>query len=238
MKQLVFKGTGLFSICIMCMVLFTACGGKNNDNSISNEKRERLYANIADDGITNVIINGNARSVVIEQGINDYFEFYNADLNNKNEYEMNCNEDSGILNIDIMMKNPDADNNILGSIVIVVPVKEFKTVEAGGAFRHIYFETLNSDVLIHANDSVVVLNLEADRLVHNITLEGSASEVFRDVSIYLDKLPDNISMDLNTVQGGNISVPEDLFKENKLESGSGKPSISIQNANSITLYLQ
>lgn len=220
------------------MVLFTACGGKNNDNSISNEKRERLYANIADDGITNVIINGNARSVVIEQGINDYFEFYNADLNNKNEYEMNCNEDSGILNIDIMMKNPDADNNILGSIVIVVPAKEFKTVEAGGAFRHIYFETLNSDVLIHANDSVVVLNLEADRLVHNITLEGSASEVFRDVSIYLDKLPDNISMDLNTVQGGNISVPEDLFKENKLESGSGKPSISIQNANSITLYLQ
>lgn len=220
------------------MVLFTACGGKNNDNSISNEKRERLYANIADDGITNVIINGNARSVVIEQGINDYFEFYNADLNNKNEYEMNCNEDSGILNIDIMMKNPDADNNILGSIVIVIPAKEFKTVEAGGAFRHIYFETLNSDVLVHANDSVVVLNLEADRLGHNITLEGSASEVFRDVSIYLDKLPDNISMDLNTVQGGNISVPEDLFKENKLESGSGKPSISIQNANSITLYLQ
>lgn len=179
MKQLVFKGIGLFSICIMCMVLFTACGGKNNDNSISNEKRERLYANIA-----------------------------------------------------------DADNNILGSIVIVIPAKEFKTVEAGGAFRHIYFKTLNSDVLVHANDSVVVLNLEADRLVHNITLEGSASEVFRDVSIYLDKLPDNISMDLNTVQGGNISVPEDLFKENKLESGSGKPSISIQNANSITLYLQ
>lgn len=45
-------------------------------------------------------------------------------------------------------------------------------------------------------------------------------------------------MDLNTIQNGTISTPEGFLKENKLELGSGKPSVSISNANAIKLYIE
>lgn len=254
MKQLVLKGIRLFSLCIFCMIIITGCnGGKDNldsviaeeeksyteaaDNTIRNEKREMIHENIPGDSISNVIINGNARSVVVEQGVNDYFEFYNADLNDQNEYEIQCDEDGDILNINIMMQNPDSSNNILGSIVLAIPPKEFEKVESIGTFRQIHFYTLNSDVFVSANSPIVGLHLEADQLEHNITLDGSESDTFQNVSVYLDKLPDNIKLDFNTIENGRISAPENLLKDNRLELGSGKPSISIRNTDTIDLYI-
>lgn len=255
MERHILKGIRLFSLCIFCMVIFTACNGEKDtldsaiaeeeksytetaDTTIRNERREMIHENIPGDSITNVIINGNARSVVVEQGVNNYFEFYNADLNDQNKYEVNCDEDGDILNINIMMQNPDSSNNILGSIVLAIPQKEFEKVESIGTFRQIHFDTLNSDVFVSANSPIVGLNLEADQLEHNITLDGSESDIFQIVSVYLDKLPDNIKLDFNTIEGGRISAPENLLKDNKLELGTGKPSVSIRNTDTIDLYIQ
>lgn len=85
--------------------------------------------------------------------------------------------------------------------------------------------TINSDVLIHDNRSSVNLDLVADQLDHNITLYGSESNEFRDVSVYLDKLPDNVKMELNLIQGGTIDDQQSILKKNRLELGSGKPVI-------------
>lgn len=254
MKQHVLKWIRLLSLCIFCMIVITACNGEKDtldsiiaeaersytetdDNTISNEKREMIHENISSDSITKVIINGNARSVVVEQGANEYFEFYNADLNDQNKYEVHCNQDGDTLNIDIIMQNPDSSNNILGSIVLAIPQKEFEKVESIGTFRQIHFDTLNSDVFVSANSPIVGLNLESDQLEHNITLDGSESAVFQNVSVYLDKLPDNIKLDFNTIEGGRINAPENLLKDNKLELGSGKPSINIRNTDTIELYI-
>lgn len=254
MERHILKGIRLFSLCIFCMVIFTACNGEKDtldsaiaeeeksytetaDNTIRNERREMIHENIPGDSITKVIINGNARSVVVEQGVNDYFEFYNADLNDQNKYEVNCDEDGDILNINIMMQNPDSSNNILGSIVLAIPQKEFEKVESIGTFRQIHFDTLNSDVFVSANSPIVGLNLEADQLEHNITLDGSESDIFQNVSVYLDKLPDNIKLDFTTIEGGRLSAPENLLKDNKLELGTGKPSVSIRDTDTIDFYI-
>ena len=45
-----------------------------------------------------------------------------------------------------------------------------------------------------------------------------------------------ISMDLNVIQNGTINDPEDILKANGLESGSGKPIISINSAKEINIY--
>lgn len=84
--------------------------------------------------------------------------------------------------------------------------------------------TINSDVLIHDNRSSVNLDLVADQLDHNITLYGSESNEFRDVSVYLDKLPDNVKMELNLIQGGTINDQQSILKKNRLELGSGNLS--------------
>lgn len=86
--------------------------------------------------------------------------------------------------------------------------------------------TINSDVLIHDNRSSVNLDLVADQLDHNITLYGSESNEFIDVSVYLDKLPDNVKMELNLIQGGTINDQQSILKKNRLELGSGKPVIT------------
>ena len=70
---------------------------------------------------------------------------------------------------------------------------------------------------------------------HNITLEGSESNVFRGVSVYLDRFPHNVRMELNVIQGGSINDPENMLK-NGLESGSGKPIISISDTKEINFY--
>lgn len=45
-------------------------------------------------------------------------------------------------------------------------------------------------------------------------------------------------MDLNTIQNATISTLEGFLKGNKLELGSGKPSVSISNVNAIKLYIE
>lgn len=71
---------------------------------------------------------------------------------------------------------------------------------------------------------------------HNITLDGSELDIFRRVSVYFDKFPDNIKMDLNLIQGGTINDPQDILKERGLESGSEKPVISVNYAQEINIY--
>lgn len=197
-----------------------------------------MHDDIDAGNISHVNISGNARSIVIKQSINNYFEFYNADLNADHKYEVSCDENDDTLNISVMMEDAEADNNILGSIVVYLPRKEFEKIEATGEFNQIHFDTINSDVFIHADKSLVVLKLVADQLDHNITLDGSGSDVFRGVSVYLDKLPENIRMDFNTLQNGTINAPQGLLKRNRIESGSGKPVISINNTKMIDLYIE
>ena len=94
-------------------------------------------------------------------------------------------------------------------------------------------------MLIHAkNDPHVNLNLEADHLSHNITLDGSKSDIFRSVSVYFDRFPDNIKMDLNIIEGGIINDPDDILKKEGLEAGSGEPVISVNDAQEVNIYRQ
>ena len=66
-------------------------------------------------------------------------------------------------------------------------------------------------------------DLEADRLEHNITLEEPESNAFTGGSVYFDKAPENVKMELNLIQGGTINDPQNMLKEGGLESGVGKP---------------
>ena len=91
-------------------------------------------------------------------------------------------------------------------------------------------------MLIHANKSFVYLDLEADHIEHNITLDGSEENAFRGVSVYLDKFPDNVKMELNVIQGGTINDLQSILKENISESDSWKPVISINNTKEINVY--
>ncbi len=55
-----------------------------------------------------------------------------------------------------------------------------------------------------------MLDLMADQLDHNIMLDGLESNTFRNVSVYFDKLPDNIKMEFNTIPNSAVNVPEDV----------------------------
>lgn len=232
----------IFSV-VLISFLTNGCGLYHPENNVPSDssgsdtmKTTNTDEYIADKNIRHVNISGNARSIVIKQSVNENFEFYNADLNTTHTYEVQCDENGEVLDIDIMMENAEDDNNILGSFVIGIPQKEFENIEISGDFRSVFLNTINSDVLIYANDSSVILDLEADHLDHNISLDGSDSNQFRGVSVYLDKLPDNVSMEFNVIQGGTINDPKNIFKKNRLESGSGKPVISIDNTKIIEVY--
>lgn len=226
----------LFTLLINGCGLYPRENNAQSDSSNSDVMQPTVDQYIADENIRHVNISGNARSIVIKQSVNENFEFCNADLNTSHTYEVQCDENGEVLDIDIMMENAEADNNILGSFVIGIPQKEFENIEISGDFRSVSLNTINSDVFIYANDSSVILDLEADHLDHNITLDGSASNAFRGVSVYLDKLPDNVKMELNVIQGGTIYDPMNILKKNMLESGSGKPIISIDNTRTIEVY--
>ena len=73
---------------------------------------------------------------------------------------------------------------------------------------------------------------------HNITLDGSESDEFRVVSIYLDELPENVKMDLNLIEGGTLNDLQNILNKNKFESGSGNPVISINHTKEINVYLE
>ena len=225
-------------IMLISMVGLTACVKENVnifDTSVQDEI-EKLHDDIAADNIQYINISGNARSILIRQSENEYFEIHNGDLNTEHTYEVQCNENGGILDINIMMDNAEYDNDVLGSVIIDIPQKEFEKIEVTGDFSHVSLYTINSDVLIHANDTFVYLDIEADNLEHNITLGGSESNTLRGVSVYLDKFPDNVRMELNLIQGGKINDPQNILKENSLESGSGQPVISINNTKEIDFY--
>ena len=158
---------------------------------------EKLHDDIAADNIQHVNISSNARSILIRQSENEYFEIYNGDLNTEHTYEVRCNENDDTLDINIIMDSAEYDNDILGSVIIDIPQKEFEKIEVTGDFRQVGLYTINSDVLIHANDTndtFVYLDIEADNLEYNITLGGSESNTFRGVSVYLDKFTDNLRM--------------------------------------------
>ena len=235
------KIIGMCFLCISIFIIFVSTAFKNAEKTLnftSKENKKQIYDDIEAEDICRVNLSGNAKSIIIRQSENKYFEFNNADLNTDHTYEVHCEVSGDTLDINILMDNPEADNNVLGSFVIYIPQKEFEKVETTGDFGHIYIVTINSDVLIHANKSVVILDLEADRLDHNITLEDSESNAFRGVSVYLDKLPDNVRLDLNIIQNGTINAPQNILKHNRFESGSGKPVISINNTKDINIYVE
>lgn len=231
------KIVGLFFMFVGMAVLAVCLkdGTKTVAASVG-EEWEKLYDDIAAGDIGCVSISGNARSIVIKQSVDDYFEFYNADLNAAHTYEVSCNENGDALDIRIMMENADEDKNILGSVVIVIPQKEFEIIDVTGDFKQVFLHTMNSDVYIHDNSSSVNLDIEADHLEHNITLDGSESNTFRNVSLYFDKLPDNVKMELNLIEDGTIDDPQGLLEKNRLELGSGEPVISINNTEGISVY--
>lgn len=238
------KRIAALSIMLICMTGLTACA-KDNANTLNTSAQdimeeahstEKIHDDIAAENIHYVNVSGNARSIVIRQSENKYFEFYNGDLDADHTYKVHCDENGDTIDINIMMENAEEDNSILGSVIIDIPQKEFEKIEVTGDFSQIYLYTINSDVLIHANDAFVNLDLEAEQLEHNITLGGSESNVFRGVSVYLDRFPDDVRMELNLIQGGTINDPENILKENGLEAGSGKPVISINNTKEINVY--
>ncbi len=195
-----------------------------------------MYEDIAAEDFKQVHISGSASSVVIRRSESENFEFYNGDLNPAHTYTVRCDRDGETLSIELMMENPENDNDVLGSPIIEIPQKEFEKVEIGGDFGQVSLDTINSDVWVHANDSLVNLDLEAERLNHDITLDGSESDIFKRVSVYFDRFPDNITMDLNLTQDGTINDPQDILEENGLEAGSGKPVISVNFAQEISIY--
>ncbi len=203
---------------------------------ISPRQTRKMYEDVAAEDFKQVHISGSASSVVIRRSESENFEFYNGDLNPAHTYTVRCDRDGETLSIELMMENPENDNDVLGSPIIEIPQKEFEKVEIGGDFGQVSLDTINSDVWVHANDSLVNLDLEAERLNHDITLDGSESDIFKRVSVYFDRFPDNITMDLNLTQDGTINDPQDILEENGLEAGSGKPVISVNFAQEISIY--
>lgn len=230
---------------IATMLILAISGCTAQSDGLSDAARDavqiELDGTVTNDGIAaeniqHVNISGNARSIIIRQSENEYFEFHNGDLNTDHTYIVRCDENGDAIDINIMMENAEDDNNILGSFIIDIPQKEFEKIEVTGEFSQIGLYTINSDVMIHANKSFVNLDLGADHLEHDITLDGPESDAFRGVSVYLDKFPENVRMELNLLQGGTINDPQNILKENGFESGSGKPVISINNTKEINIY--
>lgn len=228
----------ILTVILMSMAGLSACAADhlNTSDTSAPDRPEKMYEDVVAEDFRQIHISGRASSVVIRRSESDNLEFYNGDLNPAHTYTVRCDRNGETLSIELMMKNPENDNDVLGSPMICIPQKEFDKIEIDGSFRQVSLDAINSDVLIHANDSNVNLDLEADYLNHNITLEGSKSDVFRSVSIYFDKFPDNVKMDLNLIEGGTINDTDDVLKEKGFASGSGKPVISVRDAQEISVY--
>lgn len=222
-------------ISIFCLAACAKDSTDTFDTSAQNET-EKLHDDVAAENIRYVTISGNARSIVIRQSEDENFSFFNKDLKTEHVYQVKCAENGDTLDISAMMENAEADNDILGSVWINIPQKEFEKIEITGDFRQISLYTVNSNVLIHDSCAFVNLDLEAEHIKHNITLDGSESNTFRGVSVYLDKVPDHVKMELTPIQGGTINDPENILKKGELESGVGEPAISINNTKEINIY--
>lgn len=233
------KGIRYLCVCVLGMLLLSACVYEKDSTSIRNsENGEKLHDDVEAGTIRQIIILGNARSVVIKQSENNNFEFYNYDMDMDHMYEVRCNEEDGILTISIIMKNAEDDNDVLGSPTIYIPQKEFQKIEMTGQFKQVHVDTMNSDVFVHTDHALVALELKAERLNHNITVSASDKAVFRGVSVYMDHLPKNIRMNIHTVSGGVIYDPQHMLKQNSFTLGSGEPLIHIQNTEEVDLYIE
>ncbi len=223
---------------LMGMVGLSACAidNRNTSDASAPDRPEKIYEDVSAEDCKQVNISGSASAIVIRRSESENLEFYNGDLNPAHTYTVSCDREGETLNIELVMENPENDNDVLGSPMICIPQKEFDTIEIDGDFRNVSLDAIHSDVLIHAHDSYVYLDLEADYLNHNITLTGSESDTFRSVSVYLDRFPDNVKMDLNVIEGGTIHDSADILKEKGLESGSGKPVIRVNYAQEINIY--
>ena len=235
------KRAVILLVILMGMAGLSACAADNlniSDASVP-DRPGKMYEDVAVEDFGQIKISGSASSVVIQRSESNNLEFYNGDLNPAHTYTVRCDKDGETLNIELVMGNPENDNDVLGSPMICIPQKEFDKIEIAGDFRQISLDAVHSDVLIHAkNDPHVNLNLEADHLSHNITLDGSKSDIFRSVSVYFDRFPDNIKMDLNIIEGGKINDPDDILKKEGLEAGSGEPVISVNDAQEVNIYRQ
>ena len=224
----------------LCKLVSAWTSGSEEDSirfeTSSQNRPEKMHEDVAAENFQYINISGNAASIVIKRSESENFEFYNGDLNTAHTYTVRCDKQGETLDIEITMENPEKDNDVLGSPLIAIPQKEFEKIEVMGDFRQVSLYTLHADVLIHANDSCVNLDVEADHLEHNITLDGSESNVFRGVSVYFDQFPENVSLELNTTQGGVINDPQGILEENSLASGSKEPVIRINDAKEINIY--
>ncbi len=208
----------------------------NRSDTPVQDRPEKMYEDIAAGNFQYVNISGNAKSIVIRRSESENFEFYNGDLNPAHTYTVRCDKKGEVLDIEIILESSEEDNNILGSPLIDIPEKEFEKIEVAGDFGQVSLHTIRSDVWIHASNSLVYLDVEADRLTHNITLAGSKFSLFKGVSVYFDKFPENIGMDLSVTPDGAINDPQRLLEGHDLTSGSGKPVLRISDAKEINIY--
>lgn len=232
------KRMAILLLTLVWIAALSACAMDNNSASgvQGQDGPEKIHDDVAAENIRSVHVSGNARSVVLRQSADESFAFYNGDLNAGHTYEVDCDEDGGAININIMMESQDDNNDILGSVVIDIPQKEFENIEIAGDFSQIYLYTLNSDVLVHANNAFVNLDLEADLFKHSVTLDGAEPDAFKGASIYWDKFPDHVNLDLDLSQGGTINDPDDWLKENDSGIAPAEPAIHISDAKVINIY--
>ncbi len=226
-------------IAVLLLLLSAVAGlsacGKADSPLPAQDGPEKIHEDVSAETVQRVSIGGNARSIVIRQSAEDHFSFYNGDLNDAHTYQVRCEETDGVLTIDIEMETGrDDGNSILGSLLIDIPQQEFEAVEASGDFRQISADTLHSDLFVHADNTFVNLDLEADRLEHDITLDGSETGSLTGASLYLDRFPDNVKMELDVAPGGVINDPDGILVENG--SGSGTPVISVSGTKEINIY--
>lgn len=240
------KKINIILSCFLC-ILLTACVKDNDkpfhtpsENNINDGSEKIIHDDLTVEHIKYINISGNARSIVIKQSENSYIQFYNADLNKEHTYEVHCDEHGDTLDIAVIMESTETHNtnNVLGSVIITIPQKEFENITLKGEFSSMNVSTLHSDVTIHANDSYVNLDLESNYLDHNFTLFGTESNTFKGVSIYFDEIPDHVTLDLNLMKDGVLNDPQNILENNGFKEGSGKPKISVNDTKEINIYIK
>ena len=211
------RGIGMLWMSVLCILFLTSCRDDNKAvKHASVEHEENVYEKIEAKDIRRVKISGNARSIIIKQDADTAFKFQNADLNAAHTYDVRSSRNGDTLNISVMMKNGEEDNDVLGSFLIYLPRKEFDVIETAGEFKQIHINPIHSDIFLHADKSVVALHLEAAKLDHTV--------------------PASIKMEVNPIQNGSIQDPQHILDNGRLVSGTEKPVIRIHAAKEINLY--
>ena len=124
----------LLAVAIMIFVISGCTTQADVSSGVTLDRKEKIHYDIAVENINHVNISGNARSIIIRQSENEYFEFYNGDLNTGHTYEVRCEENGDTVDINILMENAEDDNDVIGSPIIAIPQKEFDKIEVTGDF--------------------------------------------------------------------------------------------------------